>query len=89
MQRCWVEPDREPGNERLYIRCAGLCYAVRFGVDNEIATPTDIVKNFKIVNSTLKSACAASDDAGIVFRHTATNATPKMRMNFLAQLFAD
>ncbi|MBQ4580651.1 MAG: right-handed parallel beta-helix repeat-containing protein [Clostridia bacterium] len=50
-------------------------YAVRFGVDNETETPTDFVKTFQIKDSTLKSACAADDDAVIVFRDTATNAT--------------
>ena len=45
-------------------------YAVRFGSD---ANTTD--ENFSITGGTLKSACAESDDAVIVFRAGAVNAT--------------
>ncbi len=45
-------------------------YAVRFGID---ANTTD--ENFTIKDSVLKSECAAADDAVIVFRAGACNAT--------------
>ena len=46
-------------------------YAVRVGVNG---TVNSAQKTFAITNSTLKSACAESDDAVIVFRDSATNA---------------
>ena len=46
-------------------------YAVRVGVNGTVnAEP----KKFAITNSTLKSACAESDDAVIVIRTSATKA---------------
>ena len=47
-------------------------YAVRVGVNGTVNTEA---KNFTITNSDLESACEASDDAVIVFRDSATNAT--------------
>lgn len=44
-------------------------YAIRVGVNGEVNANT---KNFEVANSTLKSACAESDDAVIVFRTSAT-----------------
>ncbi|MBR2948159.1 MAG: hypothetical protein IKC17_06195 [Bacteroidales bacterium] len=46
-------------------------YAVRVGVNGTVNSEQ---KTFAITNSTLKSACAESDDAVIVFRTSATNA---------------
>lgn len=46
-------------------------YAVRVGVNG---TVNSVQKTFAITNSTLKSACAESDDAVIVIRDSATNA---------------
>jgi hypothetical protein len=47
-------------------------YAVRVGVNDPVNTKA---KTFTISNSKLKSACAESDDAVIVFRTSATYAT--------------
>ena len=44
-------------------------YAIRVGVNGEVNANT---KNFEVANSTLKSACAESGDAVIVFRTSAT-----------------
>lgn len=46
-------------------------YAVRVGVNDKVNSEE---KTFAITNSTLKSACAESDDAVIVIRTSATNA---------------
>ena len=46
-------------------------YAVRVGVNG---TVNSVQETFAITNSTLKSACAESDDAVIVIRTSATNA---------------
>ena len=46
-------------------------YAVRVGVNGTVNSEQ---KTFAITNSSLKSACAESDDAVIVFRDSATNA---------------
>ena len=46
-------------------------YAVRVGVNDKVNAEQ---KEFAITNSTLKSACAESDDAVIVIRTSATNA---------------
>ncbi|MBO7284067.1 MAG: hypothetical protein J6U71_03275 [Bacteroidales bacterium] len=46
-------------------------YAVRVGVNDKVNAEQ---KEFAITNSTLKSACAESDDAVIVLRSSATNA---------------
>lgn len=46
-------------------------YAVRAGVNGTVNAEQ---KEFAITNSTLKSACAESDDAVIVIRDSATNA---------------
>ena len=53
-------------------------YAVRFGVDGSTATEA---KSFVLTNNTLKSACEESDDAVIVFRENATNATLTLEGN--------
>jgi hypothetical protein len=46
-------------------------YAVRFGEKGEVS---DYVETYSITDCTLKSACAASDDAVIVFRGSCLNA---------------
>ena len=53
-------------------------YAVRFGVNGSTATEA---KTFVLTNNTLKSACEESDDAVIVFRENATNATLTLEGN--------
>ena len=45
-------------------------YAIRFGVNGSVNADA---KSFNISDSTLKSACADSDDAVIVFRSSSTN----------------
>jgi hypothetical protein len=47
-------------------------YAIRFGASGNVNTTEHI---YNVSNSNLKSACAESDDAIIVFRPSATFAT--------------